>query len=140
MRASWSWSWSWLLVLAACSEHGSPPDAQNLPDCICPKAELASDRTMMDFGGVAVSSSSPVSAVQISNGGTGESGVITAVATGSSAAEFTITNGCTTLAGGGTCVMTVGFSPTTTGAKTATLNISSSPGGTITIALTGTGT
>lgn len=138
MRASWSWSW--VLVLAACTEHGSPPDALNLPDCICTPAQLSSDRMTMDFGSITVTSSSPLVTVQVSNVGFSETGSIVGVITGTDAAEFTVQNGCTTLAQNGTCVLAVRFSPMSSGAKTATLVISSSPGGTVSVALTGSAT
>lgn len=55
--------------------------------------------------------------------------------------QFTIaSNGCTTpLAGGNSCVVMIQFSPTSTGDKTASLMATSSPGGTASTTLDGTG-
>lgn len=135
--------WFSFLVLAACSGDDTPPGGGPLPDCgvgCGDAARLEVDRQMMDFGSVAVSSTSPLSTIQISNTGTASSGTIVPAVTGSSAAEFIVTNGCTTLAGGGTCVMTVSFKPTTMGQKIADLVVSGSPGGTIKVTLVGSAT
>lgn len=127
----------WLLVLAACSDGPLPIDANHIDPG--PPAELAADRQMVDFGNVAVSSSSMAVPIQLINRGRQPTGMISAVPTGPSASEFLITNGCTSLEPGGTCVMTVTFSPTTAGTKTATFVASSAPGGTVQTALTAVG-
>jgi hypothetical protein len=62
---------------------------------------------------------------------------------GPNASEFGITaNTCAgqTLAALATCTVSVRFAPATAGAKTATLNIIGTPGGTTSASLTGTAT
>lgn len=51
-----------------------------------------------------------------------------------------VSNRCTSpLAGGATCAITISFTPTTPGPKSATLQVTATPGGAPTAALTGTG-
>src|SRR5206468_1770224 len=54
--------------------------------------------------------------------------------------QFAQTNTCTTVAAGGSCTVSVTFSPTTTGAKTASVSIASNAAGSPhSVALTGAG-
>ncbi len=92
-----------------------------------------------DFGSVLLNTTSTTASFTVTNTGEATSGAITPVTTGTNATEFVATNGCTTLAGGGTCVITVVFRPTDVGARTASLVVSGSPGGTVMAALIGTG-
>jgi hypothetical protein len=74
--------------------------------------------------------------------GSPTTGVLVADLTGTDAAQFKIVdNTCTgdTVAGGATCKVTVRFSPASTGAKTAALSVSGTPGGSVSVNLTGTG-
>jgi len=74
--------------------------------------------------------------------GSPTTGLLVADVTGTGAAQFKIVDDtCTgkTVAGGATCKVTVRFSPTTTGAKTAALSVSGTPGDTVSVNLTGTG-
>lgn len=136
--------WFSLIVLAACTDEGkSPPPDGPSPDCgggCGSPAKLEADRFTMDMGSVAVSSASPASIVTIRNSGIFESGTISAIVSGTDAGEFTVQNGCSTLPGRGTCVMSVVFKPTTAGMKTATLVASGSPGGTAMVAITAVAT
>ena len=148
MRASWSWFG--LLVLAACDEHGSPADASIPRDCggvaVAPFSGcigdpvLSADRRTVDFGSIAVSATSPVTSIQISNIGPGASGTLTAIITGPDTADFVVANGCSQLQSMGTCVVTVVFKPVSAGSKTASMVLSGSPGGTVMVALTGIAT
>jgi hypothetical protein len=76
----------------------------------------------------------------ITNAGLVDSGLLT---TGAVGADFVVTsdtcNGQVATAGG-SCIVKLKFAPATAGAKTGTLTVSGTPGGTATIALTGTGT
>ncbi|GAC1413800.1 MAG: hypothetical protein NVSMB57_09300 [Actinomycetota bacterium] len=79
----------------------------------------------------------------IRNIGNGNTGFVSASLGGADAAEFAIiTNGCggIMLAPGQTCVITVQFHPMSAGAKSATLQATATPGGTVSAALQGTGT
>ena len=133
--------WFSLMALAACTGEGksAPPDTFEQAGCgedDCHASPVLSVSPMsIDMGTVAVSSTSMATTVTIKNSGFGESGSISAIVSGTSAAEFTVQNGCTTLAGGGTCVVSVVFKPTTAGAKTANLVVTGSPGGTVMVAI-----
>ena len=75
-------------------------------------------------------------------GNTGDANLTVGAVTlgGANPADFRIvTNGCTTVAPGGTCPIGVAFRPTTTGTRTATLNIANNTGVTTVVNLTGTG-
>ncbi len=97
--------------------------------------------TAADFGSVATGSNSATVAFTVTNTGGGASGVPAIALTGVQSTQFNIvSNGCTAaIPGGGSCMVTVRFSPTTTGIKTAVLNVSGTPGGTDTSDLSGTG-
>ena len=78
-------------------------------------------------------------AVTIRNAGTGTSTVPAVSVAGVDAAMFTLTNGCTVaLAPNAICTVTVGFRPTSVGAKNATLTVAVT-GNSVVVPLTGTG-
>lgn len=83
---------------------------------------------------------SPATSIVITNRGRGASGSLAVIITGADAAEFITQNGCSTLQSMGTCTVTATFKPVSAGAKTANLVIEASPGGSISIPLTGTAT
>ncbi len=127
--------------IAGCGDNGvtPPPDAPNI-DAPPPKpAVLSMMPSQNDFGSVLITQTSGTASFTVTNTGEATSGAITPVVTGTNAGDFTATNGCTTLAGGGTCVITVVFKPTTAGTKSGSLVVSGSPGGTVMAALLGTG-
>lgn len=118
-----------IATFAACGDNGvTPPDAA--PDAPLTPAALTMMPMSADFGTVTVNNTSGAQTFTVTNGGQAESGTISAIVSGTNAADFTVQNGCTTLAGAGTCVVSVTFHPTSTGAKTGTLVVSGSPGGT----------
>ena len=95
-----------------------------------------------DFGDVVIGESSPNFTFTVTNGGGAPTGALTAALGGTDAAEFTIaSDACSgaTLAGGASCAVIVTFDPTTTGAKSATLDVSGTPGGSASANLTGNG-
>jgi len=95
-----------------------------------------------DFGTEAVGvTSSPVD-VTLTNHGTKTITVKSVTITGTNAGDFAIkSNGCTSVASGGSCTITLTFTPQATGARNATLSVSDSDGGSPqTDQLTGTGT
>lgn len=78
--------------------------------------------------------------VTLTNGGSATTGALQATLTGANAGDFALdAGGCATLAPSATCHMSVSFTPTTTGARAATLQVTASPGGTVAAGLTGAG-
>jgi len=77
----------------------------------------------------------------VQNVATSATGALAASLAGTGASQFAIgTNGCTAaLTAAQTCTIQVRFAPTTAGAKTATLQLVGTPGGTLAVSLTGTG-
>jgi hypothetical protein len=96
-----------------------------------------------DYGSTQVATPTAATQFTVENAGPGTSGTLAATLTGANASEFGITqDNCTgqTLADDGTCTVLVRFAPTSAGAKAASLNITGTPGGTQSSALTGTAT
>jgi hypothetical protein len=94
------------------------------------------------FPSTATGSSSSAVVFTVSNNGQAVSGTVAAALAGTDAAHFSISqNNCAgvTLGAGASCTVHVTFSPTGTGGKSASLQVSGSPGGTTSAALTGTG-
>ncbi len=77
----------------------------------------------------------------ITNTGTVASGIPAFTVTGTNMAEFVVgANTCgAPIAPAATCTVTVGFTPTALGARTASLKVAATPGGEVTGALTGNG-
>ncbi|MBL9016285.1 MAG: choice-of-anchor D domain-containing protein [Myxococcales bacterium] len=118
-----------IATFAACGDNGvTPPDAA--PDAPLTPAALSMMPMSADFGTVTVNTTSGAQTFTVTNGGQAESGSISAIVSGANAGDFTVQNGCTTLAGGGTCVVSVTFRASTPGAKSGTLVVTGSPGGT----------
>jgi hypothetical protein len=113
------------------------------PECkagTCVGGVLSVTPTTQSFGSVVVGEQSAAITFVVSNTGTGSAGSLTTVVAGS--AEFAISsNGCagTSLGPGLSCVLSVNFGPRSAGAKTASLQISGNPGGSIASSLQGTG-
>lgn len=74
----------------------------------------------------------------VSNNGTGAVSVTGASFT-TGAADYLLDNPCGDLAVGATCAMTVTFKPSLTGSRPGTLSVTHSAGGSISVALTGSG-
>jgi hypothetical protein len=94
-----------------------------------------------DFGTEVVGvTSSPVD-ITLTNNGTKAITVKSVTITGTNATDFAIQNNpCTSVAAGGTCTITLTFTPQATGVRSATLNVSDTDAGSPqTDALTGTG-
>jgi hypothetical protein len=95
-----------------------------------------------DFGMVVENNGSATLTFTITNTGQEASGATTAAVSGSDATQFTINaDGCTgqAVAATRTCQITVRFSPTSAGVKSAALTVSGTPGGAAVAQLTGTG-
>ena len=110
---------------------------------------IAVDKTTIDFGEELVGLTSGGQTVTISNTGTTDLHITSITITGGSAGMFNVasgaTNGCTltnqTLAPDGSCTVSVTFSPSASGAQSATLAIASDDPDTAAaeVALSGTG-
>jgi hypothetical protein len=96
-----------------------------------------------DYGSTQVGTPTAATQFTVENVGPSSSGTLAVALTGANASEFGITgDNCTgqTLPDDGTCTVSVHFAPTSGGAKSATLAVTATPGGTQSSALTGTGT
>ena len=108
-------------------------------------AELTVRPETKDFGAIAIGDSSLPVSFTVTNPGA-KTGPLDIALTGADAAQFalapggTCVDGSTILADGSSCTVLVEFAPTTLGAKSVSLTVSASPGGTATAALTGNGT
>jgi CSLREA domain-containing protein len=99
--------------------------------------------TPHDFGSTQTGTPTGATQFVVTNAGPGISGTFATTLTGANASEFEVTGDtCAgqTLAALGTCSVSVRFAPATAGAKSASLNVTGTPGGTSSAALTGTGT
>jgi Pectate lyase superfamily protein/F5/8 type C domain/Abnormal spindle-like microcephaly-assoc'd, ASPM-SPD-2-Hydin len=99
---------------------------------------LSASPSSLSFGSVAVGSTSGAQTVTVSNPGTSAVSVSSISVSGT----FSQTNTCgTSIAGGGSCTVSVKSAPTSAGAASGTLSVASSaPGSPLTVALSGTGT
>jgi hypothetical protein len=90
-----------------------------------------------NFGALQVGGASAPMQLTVANGGGGPTGAI--MAQTSDPAAFTVDNGCTSLARGETCTVSVRFTAAEpAGERTATVTVTASPGGQATAALFGT--
>src|SRR6202522_250726 len=98
---------------------------------------LTSSASTLSFGDVNSGSTSAAQTVTVTNPGTSAVSVSSVGVTG----NFTQTNTCgTSIAAGGSCTVSVKFSPTGGGPLTGTLSVATSaPGSPLTVALSGTG-
>lgn len=93
------------------------------------------------FGNQLVQATSLSQLVTVTSGGLAPLTVSGATITGSNPGDFALGNGCTLVPTGTNCTISVTFTPTATGGRSATLNINSNDpvNPLITVALTGTG-
>jgi len=103
-------------------------------------ASLRPTAASADFGSVEVGKSGMATTITIRNEGSMASGA-PMVAVTSGASEFTISNnGCqAAVSGNGMCTVQLVFKPSMSGARTGTLSISATPGGSASVALSGNG-
>jgi HYDIN/CFA65/VesB-like, Ig-like domain/Beta-propeller repeat/Cep192 domain 4/Abnormal spindle-like microcephaly-assoc'd, ASPM-SPD-2-Hydin len=96
----------------------------------------------LDFGQLAVGSSSASQTVTLTNDGVGTLSITSIAITGGQAADFAETNTCgSTLAPNVSCTISVTFKPTSIGAQSSSLAITdNAPGSPHTLGLSGTGT
>jgi hypothetical protein len=94
------------------------------------------------FGQVQASQTSSPASFTVTNNGGVSTGALTATFAGTNASEFSVlSDSCqgSTLAPLALCSLSVVMDPKTLGAKTASLNVTGSPGGTATVSLSGAG-
>jgi hypothetical protein len=98
---------------------------------------LTASPSSLSFGDVASGSTSAAQTVTVSNPGSSAASVSSVSVSG----PFSQTNTCgSSIAAGGSCAVSVKFSPTTGGGQTGTLSVATSaPGSPLTVALSGTG-
>ena len=86
--------------------------------------------TSLNFGTVTVGTSSAPQTVTLTNNASGQALSVTGVAlTGANLGDFSQTNNCSSVPAKGTCTITVTFTPTATGARSANVQISDNGGG-----------
>lgn len=90
------------------------------------QAEVSMDPSSNDFGQQRTTTESAAKAFTLTNVGTGTLHVSDVSLVGADAGEFNlVSNGCTDVAESGTCEIDVSFAPTSTGAKSAAIEITS---------------
>ncbi len=95
-----------------------------------------------DFGSVVLGQTSAPTTLTVTNSGGSATGTLMTNLAGTDAGQFAITaDGCNgqTLGAAQACTITVRMGPSSAGAKSATLSVAGSPGGTAVAALTGMG-
>ena len=104
-------------------------------------AALSITPTTFDFGAVALGSESGTQSFAVTNTGQGTSGPLTLAVAGAQQADFAAgTTSCgDPLPGGASCTIEVRYAPSVAGMGTATVSVTSSPGGTASVVVQGTG-
>ena len=101
-----------------------------------PGPVLTASPASLTFAGTVVGSTAAAKTVTVTNSGT-TSATVSSVAAGG---DFSQTNNCGTVAVGGTCTVTVTFTPTAGGSRTGTLTVTSNANNNpVTVGLSGTG-
>jgi hypothetical protein len=103
---------------------------------------LTASTPSLNLGSVIANQMGTASPVTITNTGDQPTGTLSVARAGGNAADFSIvTDGCAgqILAGGATCSISLRFDPKTTGNLQATLDVSATPGGAVSVALQGIG-
>ena len=103
-------------------------------------AQIQANPTNLTFAGnTLVGTSALTQSFTVTNNGSSTTGTLAITITGLNAGDYSQTNNCTTLIANATCQVTVTFTPTAAGARVATVNVTGAPGGTVGVALAGTG-
>jgi hypothetical protein len=104
---------------------------------------ISLDANSVDFGGQTVNTTSTVRTLTVSNSGNAALNFSAIGLTGAAAADFSATGGCavgTPVAAGGSCPLSLRFTPSATGSRSATLTIASdASNGNATVSLAGSG-
>ena len=104
--------------------------------------ELSISPPTQDFGMVVMGGNSATTTFTVTNTGGTPTGALAVALSGTDLTQFEVTSdGCDTqvLAGAATCQITLRFSPTSAGSKTASVTVTATPGGTTVASLTGIG-
>ncbi|MFO0713891.1 MAG: choice-of-anchor D domain-containing protein [Sandaracinus sp.] len=127
-------------TLRAQAATGSPATAALTGNGVV-AAAIEVTPTAADFGSVATGASSSNVSFTVRNTGGAPTTIPTVSLTGVQSTQWSIvSNGCTaSIPGGGTCDVVLRFSPTSTGGKTAVLNVTATTGGSDTSDLSGMG-
>ncbi len=104
-------------------------------------ASITAQPATLAFGSV-LTSTTQSAALTLSNPGGLSTGNLAVTLGGSDAAQFSlVSDGCTgqRLAPGGSCALMIGFTPLSAGAKSANLAVTATPGGPLSVPVSGTG-
>jgi uncharacterized repeat protein (TIGR01451 family) len=126
-------------VSASSTNGGSGTAASGSVTVVAPIASLSS--TSLTFGSFNSGVTSPSQGITVTNTGTGNLTFTSVTLGGANPGDFGMVNGCTsTVVPEGTCTITVTFTPTANGTRTASISIADNAGGSPqTVTLTGTG-
>jgi hypothetical protein len=106
-------------------------------------ASLSVAPSTIGFGTQTITTTSVASMLTVTNDGQTASGVLSIGTSGNDASSFGVTTDCPAsqgLAPGASCHVSVTFAPASVDAKSASVTVSASPGGTTAATVTGTGT
>lgn len=113
---------------------------------VAPATSVAALPASLDFGTVAVGTSTSARSVTLTNAGTSAFTLASIAVVGANPAEFSATGGANACvagqalaANGGTCVLYVVFAPAATGLRTAQVTVSDGAAGVVGVPLQGTG-
>ncbi|MDZ4697218.1 MAG: choice-of-anchor D domain-containing protein [Deltaproteobacteria bacterium] len=102
-------------------------------------AVMSGTPSSLTFGSQLVASASSAGLITLTNGGTATTGTVTLAVTGNNPGDFTTSTACSALAPGDSCAVSVTFTPAESGARSATLTMQATPGGTVLTNLSGSG-
>ncbi|MGJ0515397.1 MAG: choice-of-anchor D domain-containing protein [Methylomicrobium sp.] len=111
-------------VSIASNAAGSPSSVTLSGNGLAPAPIAAINPASVGFGDVVIGTTSGDQAITVNNNGTQDLIVSGVSLSGLDAdvAQFSLTNGCATVAPGASCTVNVRFAPTTTGPKTVSVN------------------
>ena len=101
-------------------------------------AILLASTAALTFSPVLLNAAAPTQNITVTNDGSANLNVTSALTSGANAANFTASHNCTNIASAATCTITVTMLTTVGGSKTATLTIASNGGASKLVALSGT--
>jgi len=126
-----------VVFIAGCGKGGAP--------AVVPTTGISfsAPNATVTFASTAVGASAGAQAVTVTNTGNATINLTTVLLTGSNPGDFSMSGSCvgiTSIAANATCSLSVNFTPTTIGARAATINFQDSTGTPHLLSLTGTGT
>ena len=128
-------------LLVADNAAASPQTVALTGTGIAPAPAVSFSPTSLAFGNQTTNTTSAARPVTLSNTGTAALTITSISLTGTNATNFAQTNNCgTSVAAGANCIINVTFTPSATGARTASLSVAdNATGSPQTVVLTGTG-